>query len=483
MNIADPKALVATLCAQEAEDDWFEFKKGMFDPNDFGEYVSALANSAMLADKRHAFIVYGIDDATHEVIGTNISLKKEKKGGEIFQHWLSRMLSPKINVHFESCEIDGKRVEIASIEPAYDRPVKFVNVAYIRIGQSKRRLEDYPEKERALWALTNQHSYERGIASTHSSRFELVEKFHIGRFAAMFYTQGMSETNIVENLVSDRLVHDDLQGSFDVTNLFAILAAKDLREFKAVDNKAPRVIVFSGRDKTNAIEDVTGQIGYAITFPNLLKHVMSHVTGGETFVHGVRRRQTFYPEIAVREFLANALIHQDLLASGSRPTVEIYSDKIRIHNLGRPFVEPERIIDAPPRSRNERLALFMRRAGHCEERGSGVMRALLAIEGAGQAPPLFQNINDTYVVTMFRTTDFGAMSKDDRIRACYQHSVLRHLVNEPMNNGSLRKRLGLKDSQASQASNIIKDAQEVGLIKPLDPNQGHRIAKYLPFWA
>jgi ATP-dependent DNA helicase RecG len=265
--------------------------------------------------------------------------------------------------------------------------------------------------------------------------------------------------------------------------LFAILAAKDLNQFGAVSNKAGRVIVFKGRDKVDGIHDETGQTGYAIVFPKMLSLVMEHVTGKEIFVHGVRKREQFYPEIAVREFLANALIHQDLNANGSRPTVEIYADKMKIFNLGRPFVQPERIIDAPPRSRNERLAWFMSRAGHCEERGSGITRALHAIEAAGQAPPLFQIIDESYVVTLFKTTDFGAMSKDDRVRACYQHAVIRHLNGEPMSNGSLRGRLGLKDTQASQASNVIKDSLDIGLIKPLDPDQGYRVAKYLPHWA
>ncbi len=483
MALADPKELVRKLCSEEVEGEWFEFKRGMFDPEEFGEYVSALSNAAMLADKRHAFLIYGVDDQTHEIVGTSVNLKKEKKGGEIFENWLNRMVSPRINIEFNTCEISGKRIEIASIEPAYDRPVRFINVGYIRVGEVKKRLEEFPEKERALWALTNRHSFEQGIAAAHMRPAEISENFHCSNMAELYYPGAGSLERLISCLVTDKLLHDDLQGGYDVTNLFAILAAKDLHQFKTVSSKAGRVLVFGGRDKTQGLKDDTGQTGYAIAFPKMLSHIMEQVSGDEIFVGGVRRREQFYPEIAIREFLANALIHQDLNARGSRPTVEVYSDKLKIFNLGRPFVEPERIIDAPPRSRNEKLAWFMRRAGHCEERGSGIVRALLAIEAAGQAPPLFQVVEDSYVLTLFKTTDFGAMSKDDRIRACYQHAVLRHLSGEPMNNSSLRSRLGLKSTQASQASNVIKDTQDAGFIKPLDPNQGFRIAKYLPSWA
>jgi len=483
MSLFDPLNLINTLLRHDGEREWFEFKKGNFDPEEFGQYVSALANSAMLLDKRHAFLIFGIDDKTLEVVGTSVNLQKEKKGGMNFEMWLNQMLTPKINVTFESCVSEGKRLEIACIEPAYDRPVRFSNVAYIRVGQNKTRLENHPEKERTLWTLTNRHTFERGLAATHLSVNTLYDKFYCNQFCEIFYGSKLSRGNLIENLISDGLIFDNMQGGFDVTNLFALLAAKQLGDFASIANKAPRVIVYKGRDKTSAVDDTVGQTGYALSFPIMLKHVMTNVTGKEVFVHGVRKRETHYPEIAVREFLANALIHQDLLASGSRPTVEIFSDKIVIHNLGKPFVEPERIIDAPPRSRNERLAWFMSRAGHCEERGSGYIRALMAIEVANQAPPLLQSIDDSYVVTMFKTTDFGSMSKDDRIRACYQHAVIKKIKNDPMNNGSLRHRLGLKDTQASQVSNIISDTLAVGLIKPLDINQGNRVAKYLPFWA
>ncbi|MFZ1772426.1 MAG: RNA-binding domain-containing protein [Rhizobiaceae bacterium] len=483
MALADPVELLNTLRAHDGETEWFEFKKNSFKPEDFGEYISALANSAMLNDKRHAFLVYGVDNKTKEIVGTNINLKNETKGGEVFENWLSRMLSPKINFSFETTYIAGKKLEIVSIEPAYDRPVKFINVAYIRVGENKRHLDEFPEKERALWALTSRQSFELGIAESHLDQDEISEMFHFQKISEIYYPHVKQLPAAIEQMLADGLLYDDLQGGYDITNLMAILAAKNINDHKTIENKSPRVIVYKGRNKVEAEDDVTGQTGYAIAFPLLLKYITGKIMGKEIFVHGVRKRETYYPEVAVREFIANAIIHQDLLEMGVRPTIEIYSDKIKIINAGKPFVEPERIIDAPPRSRNERLASFMRRAGHCEERGSGIVRALQAIERAGQSPPLFQVVNNSYVVTMFKTTEFGSMSRDDRIRACYQHSVLRHLDTNPMNNSSLRARMNLKDSQSSQVSNVIKDALEAGLIKPLEPNQGYRIAKYLPYWA
>jgi predicted HTH transcriptional regulator len=43
-----------------------------------------------------------------------------------------------------------------------------------------------------------------------------------------------------------------------------------------------------------------------------------------------------YPEIAIRELVANALIHQDLNEKGF-PMVEIFNDRIEISNPGTPL--------------------------------------------------------------------------------------------------------------------------------------------------
>jgi predicted HTH transcriptional regulator len=210
---------------------------------------------------------------------------------------------------------------------------------------------------------------------------------------------------------------------------------------------------------------------------------MERIDHKEEMVHGVRRLVYAIPEIAVREFVVNALIHQDLTMSGHGPVIEIYDDRIRITNPGKPLVDPNRFIDAPPRSRNEELAGFMRRLRFYEGRGSGVDRAIDAIEKASLTPPLFQVVEDTTVVTIYAAKSFAAMSKDDRIRACYQHASLRFEAGMPMSNQSLRDRFGLTQAQYPQVSLVISDAKDAGLIKPQDESQANRVARYLPFWA
>lgn len=125
----------------------------------------------------------------------------------------------------------------------------------------------------------------------------------------------------------------------------------------------------------------------------------------------------------------------------------------------------------------------MRQIGFCEERGSGVDRAVTAIEAQRLPPPSFQVVENTTVVTLFRQKEFAAMSKEQRRQACYLHACLKHVAGESMSNASLRLRFGLTTRRYPQISLVIADAIDAGLVKPSDEEQGNRNARYVPFWA
>lgn len=168
---------------------------------------------------------------------------------------------------------------------------------------------------------------------------------------------------------------------------------------------------------------------------------------------------------------------------GSRPLIEIYKDRVRIINPGTPLIDVERFIDGGTQSRNPNFAQLMRHAGLCEQRGSGVDRAVKAIERAVLPPPLFSTAEGSTSVTVYMPRRFGNMTADERIRACYQHAQLCFESNEPMNNSSLRSRFGLSDKQISQVSIVIRETLDAGKIKPLNEDQGNRNARYVPVYA
>lgn len=200
--------------------------------------------------------------------------------------------------------------------------------------------------------------------------------------------------------------------------------------------------------------------------------------------NALRKDEYLYPEIAIRELIANALIHQDFTISGTSPMIEIYENRMEITNSGKPLIDVLRLIDCQPKSRNEKLANTMRLMGICEERGSGIDKVINATEVFQLPAPNFTAEDDYFKVALFAPLQFEDMDKQDRIRAAYQHCCLKFLSNEYMTNSTLRKRFALSDKQHSIASKIISHTLESGYIKPADPeNKSTKHMKYVPFFG
>ena len=152
MNTAELTALLDRLCAEPRETEWLEFKANRYEPQVLGEYLSALANSACLLGVPRGYLVFGVEDGTHKVVGTTFDPQAEKgKGEQLLPLWLSLGLQPNVGFEIHAFIYHGQRVVLFEAHPAFDRPVKFYGTAYVRDGTSKTELAKYPEKERAIW--------------------------------------------------------------------------------------------------------------------------------------------------------------------------------------------------------------------------------------------------------------------------------------------------------------------------------------------
>jgi predicted HTH transcriptional regulator len=125
----------------------------------------------------------------------------------------------------------------------------------------------------------------------------------------------------------------------------------------------------------------------------------------------------------------------------------------------------------------------MRRVGICEERGSGVDKVVFQTEYYQLPAPIFETAEGATRAVLFAHKALRNMDRADRSRACYLHSCLRYVERDPMTNSSLRDRFGITEKNSAMASRIIREAIEDGFVKPYDPEQGKKYAKYLPFWA
>lgn len=486
MKSSELEVRLATLVALPSETEWLEFKLDNANPEEMGEYLSALSNSAVLHEQPRAWIVWGVRDFDRAVIGTSFKPSKAKVGNQDLEGWLSTKAFPRLDFRFHELEpAPSVRIVMLEIFPCWHTPVRFGDTEYIRVGSTKRRLKDYPEKERSLWDRFRRTPFEKAVCLEQESGSRVLEVIdYPGLFDlfAMALPEGASA--ILDCLVKQKVINACGGGRFDVTNLGGILFAKRLEDFETLARKAPRVIVYKGRNRVETLREQVGTQGYAAGFEGLVRYINEQLPSTEVMGPAFRREVRTFPKIAVRELVANCLIHQDFSMIGDGPKIEIFADRVEITNPGRPLIDPLRFVDEPPQSRNEILAGLMRRINICEERGSGIDKTLFELELHQLPAPEFRVTDQHTVAVLFAPAPLDRMAKRDRVRACYLHACLKQVSNEAMTNESLRTRLNIADKDYPKASRIIRETIEDNLVKPHDPlSKSRKHARYRPFWA
>lgn len=191
--------LINDLRRISSEVEWVEFKLNHQAPDKIGEYVSALANSACLHQRSEAYLIFGIEDETHKVVGTKYAPEKTKgKGAEDLEPWLHRNLKPKIDFKIQEVQHPDGRIVIFFIQPAFAGPVKFNNKAWIRIGSIKKPLDEFPEKEAIIWERRT--PFEDKLAKENISESDAIDLLEFDQYFRLTgETRPKNQTGIVEN--------------------------------------------------------------------------------------------------------------------------------------------------------------------------------------------------------------------------------------------------------------------------------------------
>jgi predicted HTH transcriptional regulator len=491
MTPAQLSSLLDELLDLPQETECVEWKHSYERPEMIAERLSALANSAALHGQDTAYMVWGIEDGTKNVVGTSFKPRQAKKGNEELENWLMRSLHPQVNFKMHEWDHQGHPIVLFEIPCASVAPVRFGSEEYIRVGSLTKKLKEYDAKEAELWATFAKNPFEKGIAKSDLSSDDVLGLIDFaGCFDLLSITLPTDQQGILNKLADEELVVLQPGGRFDITNLGAILFAKNLQEFDRLGRKALRIIKYVGDGRTETERewrDAPSKKGYALAFEPAVAFINSQLPQNEPIGQAFSSEVRMYPEEAIRELVANGLIHQDFSVTGAGPMVEIFSQRMEITNSGEPLVDTQRFIDSPPRSRNEDLAALMRRMKICEEAGTGIDKVVAAVEVFQLPAPDFAAVLGSTRTTLFAHRKLADMNSQDRIRACYQHACLRRVSGAGpeslMTNSSLRIRFGIDAKNAAQVSRLIKEAWEAGVIKPFDLHQGKKYASYLPFWA
>ena len=457
--------------AAASETHHLEFKeaKHQYDNEKLYKYCIAIAN------ENGGHLLLGISDTPpRPVVGTAAFCDPMKMEEKLFQ-----TLGFRVDIE-EVSHPDG-RVLVFHIPSrprgsAYHRDGTYL----MRSGQSLAPMS--PDQLRAIFSEGKPNWLEEHTVKDLSVD-EVARLLHLEAFFRLLNIPFPSDPQAaIDRLKMDNLV-DEVDGKYAIRRIGAILLATDINAFPDLQRKTVRVIVYNGTSKLDTKLEQPALRGYAVGFQGMIRFIGEQLPQNEVIEDAVRRETKLVPESVIRELVANALIHQDFEIPGTWLMIEIYSDRLEISNPGEPSIPTDRFIDGC-QSRNERLAMMMRRFGICEEKGSGIDRVIQSAEILQLLAPDFRTGYQSTTTVIFGPRSFDDMSRDDRVRACYQHCVLRYVMNEQMTNQSLRERFKLPESKSAIISQIIAAAVESQQIKP-DRKAGgsKKFARYLPIWA
>lgn len=314
MNI---QQIVNDLRAYDDEQEWFEFKENWFQPEILGEYVSALSNAAAFHYKKYAFFIWGINDITHEIVGTTFNQYCDYNK-EPYQNYLARNLSPSINFQFEEDTIEGKRVVVLIIPAATEIPTSFREKRYIRIGSSKCNLKDYPKREIELFKILD------GRTETIET---IASKYQELTFQKLFGYYGSKGIILNQDTFEKNLGLRNEEGQYNM-----------LAQLLSDDSHIPiRVSIFDGETKGSNLFSVRefGNNCLLYSLDELLRYgdVLNIIQADESDRVVERKEVPLFDNKAFREAIINAVLHNRWI-DGNEPMISVFSNRIEILSRG-----------------------------------------------------------------------------------------------------------------------------------------------------
>jgi ATP-dependent DNA helicase RecG len=458
-----------------AETEQLEFKqaKQSFSKTDLLRYCVALAN------ERGGYLILGVTDKPPRRVVGSQAFPSATSLNEV-----KALIVQKLGFRVKATELqhpDGRVLVFEIPSRPLGQPQAFEGTYLMRAGENLVAMT--PDVLRAIFAEDQQDWFSQP-ARTDASADDVIALLDTQTyFELLDRPYPTTRDHVLDRLQSEGFIHSTPAG-WHITNLAAILLARKLDAFSlSLARKAPRVVIYEGINKLHTRDEIVGQRGYAVGFEGLVDFVHRAAPRNRVIEEVIREEAKMFPRQALRELIANALVHQDFGETGTSVMIEMYSDRVEISNPGQPPIPTDRFIDEY-RSRNEQLADIMRRLGICEEKGSGIDKVINAAEVYQLPAPDFRVGETRTTAVLFAYQDFADMSKSDRIRACYQHCCLLYVSNRQMSNQTFRERFRLGPTQTGTASNIIRATKDAGLIKSdTSDSESTRYARYLPFWA
>ena len=380
MTNADLQHQLAALLALPGETEWVEFKHGNDNPQEIGEYVSALANGAALHGKACGYLVWGIEDGTHRVMGTTFRPRQAKVGNEELENWLLQKLMPRVDFTIHESTIEGQSVVLFIVQASNSAPVRFGGEAFIRVGSYKKKLKDFPEKERKLWLNLSATRDDWSAQLVAEASFADLDPAAIA-FARTQYREKHPKQATELDRWDDATFLNKAKvcsaGRITRTALLLLGRAESVHYLSPAQVRVTWVLRNEkNEDKDYQHFDAPLILASDRVLAKIRNLTVRHLPSGTLFPH----ETTQYDPWVIRETLHNCIAHQDYTQGGRINVVE-RPDSLLFTNRGS-FIPGtvEQMIrsDAPPEVyRNPFLAQAMVNLNMIDTIGSGIRKMFL----------------------------------------------------------------------------------------------------------
>ncbi len=362
--------LLNQLRSLPTETEWVEFKVNSSKPEEIGQYISSLANSACLHHKSCGYIVFGIEDKGHKLVGTKFRPRQRKIKGEELENWLSRQLDPSSDFKIHEFEYEGNQIVVFEIDAAHNIPVKFQDIAYIRVGSYQKKLENYPNKQRKIWGKNTLDDWSQQICQGLSVQdldpdaIQLLRQMCFDKSDNKQYLACSPEQFLVDLGLS-------VDGHLNYACL--VLLGKEQSLAQYLSNAE---IIFEWRQTPGKIP-YDFRKNWRAPFIKVIDDIWEEIdkrNARTPYQEGFFQREIFaFDKRSVREAMLNAVAHRDYAFKGQVVFVYASPDEFLIESPGGflPGITPENAVHNRA-WRNHRLAEILEKTGLIERSGQGL---------------------------------------------------------------------------------------------------------------
>ncbi len=396
--------LIKRAISNRTETDNVEFKDARGIPGDLWKTVSSFSHKP-----KGGIIVFGIKEDREnnriEVVDNLQLAILQEKIAELLNNIMQNHGNPDIKL----VEYEGKHLLALVVDETPDEKKPCFNLhlglprgACVREGNTDRVITY--EEMRAFIRNSSLYKFDKNIAN--GAELSMLNKEKIEDFlkkSALKVNRININNEATDEVMKNLGIVDNFESKVRPTVAgYLIFSKDDPQKLRNFSRYLIRCVSYGGDSVASPIidkQDISGTLDQQIE--KMQRFILRNIKL-KAEISGTKRVEHYeYPEEAIRELVANAVIHRDYMITETYTQINIFSNRVEISNPGNlpPGVTIENIKDSQF-SRNEIIAEILKDMDYLEEYGRGIDIVFSRMSELGLLDPIFKNMSNSFKVIL-----------------------------------------------------------------------------------